>query len=202
MTKDDLRKELLERRRRLTPGEVADASRRISERFFGAVDLASIRVLHTFIRIAKFNELDTSMIYMRLWRDRPQITTAAPRIDHATGEMDAVIFDETTVLVKDRWGIRESSDGEVISPTEIDIVLVPMLGFDRLGHRVGYGKGFYDRFLTQTAPGCLKIGLCHWGPQDTPIETHPADIPLDLCITPDAVFHPERTPVEANDWSN
>jgi len=202
MTKNDLRNILLARRRDLSAGEVVEISRKISERFFAEVDLASIRNLHTFIRITKFNEIDTSMIYMRIWRDLPHIATFAPRIEHETGRMQSIAFDAHTPLVEGRWGIREPASGEMVPPSEIDIVLVPLLGFDRFGHRVGYGKGFYDRFLRQTRLDCLKVGLCHWAQLDTPIETHEADVPLDLVITPDDIFRPETSIKELNDWSN
>lgn len=202
MTKSELTKQLLARRAELRASEIVEMSRRIAERFFAEIELAAVRDLHTFIRIAKFNEIDTSMIYMRLWRDRPQIATFAPRIDHETGIMENVAFDEQTPLVEGRWGIREPASGEIISPEKLDLVLVPMLGFDHFGHRIGYGKGFYDRLLRQTRLDCLKVGLCHWAPLGDPIETHEADVPLDLVITPDAVFRPETSVKELNDWSN
>lgn len=177
-------------------------SRKITDRFFAEIDLRSIRSLHTFIRIAKFNEIDTSMMYMRLWRDQPQIATYAPRIDHETGRMESVQFDARTPIIEGRWGIREPASGEMISPSDIDIVLVPTLGFDHFGHRVGYGKGFYDRFLRQTRLDCLKVGICHWPQLDEPIETHEADVPVDIVITPDSTFRPETSVQELNDWSN
>lgn len=202
MTKDELRKEMLERRRTLSSGEIVAISQNVAERFFAEIDLETVGRLHTFIRIAKFNEIDTSMIYMRLWRDRPQIATYAPQIDHETGRMQSVEFDEHTPLMTGRWGIREPAEGEMISPSEVDLVIVPMLGFDHLGHRIGYGKGFYDRFLKQTRLDCLKVGLCHWPPLDAPIETHEADVPLDIIITPNGVFRPETSLKELNDWAN
>src|SRR5690606_11115978 len=107
MTKTDLRNNLLARRRDLSAGEVVEMSRKISDRFFAEIDLTTVRCLHTFIRIAKFNEIDTSMIYMRIWRDRPYITTYAPRIGHETGIMQSIEFNERTPLTEERWGIRE-----------------------------------------------------------------------------------------------
>ncbi|HMM79800.1 MAG TPA: 5-formyltetrahydrofolate cyclo-ligase [Pyrinomonadaceae bacterium] len=202
MTKDELRKEMLERRRTLSSGEIVAISQNVAERFFAEIDLETVGRLHTFIRIAKFNEIDTSMIYMRIWRDWPRIATFAPRIDHETGRMESVRFDEHTPLVDGRWGIREPAEGEVVSPGKLDLVLVPMLGFDHLGHRIGYGKGFYDRFLRQTRLDCLKVGLCHWPPLDEPIETHEADVPLDIIITPNGTFRPETSLKELNDWAN
>lgn len=202
MTKGELRKNLLDRRRGLSVGEIVEISRQISDRLFSEIDLAAVGYLHTFIRIAKFNEIDTSMVYMRLWRDWPQVTTVAPRIDYETGRMQSVVFDGHTPLVEGRWGIREPAKGEMVPPSDIDMVLVPMLGFDHFGHRVGYGKGFYDRFLRQTRLDCLKVGLCHWAPLEEPIETHEGDVPLDLCVTPEGVFRPESSVSDLNDWSN
>lgn len=202
MTKDELRKELLERRRTLSSGEIVAISQKIAERFFAEIDLAAVGRLHTFIRIAKFSEIDTSMIYMRIWRDRPQITTVAPRIDHETGSMESIAFDAHTPLVEGRWGVREPATGEAVPPSDIDVILVPMLGFDHFGHRIGYGKGFYDRFLRQTRVDCLKVGLCHWPPLDEPIETHEADVPLDIIITPNGFFRPESSVSDINDWAN
>ncbi|KXK01507.1 MAG: putative 5-formyltetrahydrofolate cyclo-ligase [Acidobacteria bacterium OLB17] len=193
MTKSELRKEFLERRRGVSAGEVAEASRRIAERFFANVELDGVRFLHTFIRIPKFNEIDTSAIYMRVWRDLPEITTVAPRVDHGTGGMDGIAFDEQTPLAEGRWGIREPAAGALIAPEKLDVVLVPMLIFDRAGHRVGYGKGFYDRFLKQVRPDCVKAGLCLWGPLDEPIETSEMDVALDLFITPNEIYRPGHT---------
>ncbi len=202
MTKTDLRNNLLARRRDLSAGEVVEMSRKISDRFFAEIDLTTVRCLHTFIRIAKFNEIDTSMIYMRVWRDRPYITTYAPRIDHEIGIMQSIEFNERTPLTEERWGIREPASGDMVATTDLDIVLVPLLGFDHFGHRVGYGKGFYDRFLRRTRLDCLKVGLCHWPTLDEPIETHEADVPLDVVITPDNTFRPETSVKELNDWTN
>lgn len=188
MRKSELRKVYLEKRRALSPGEVARMSSRIAERFFNEVDLAAIKTLHTFIRIAKFNEFDTSMIYYRIWHERRGIATCAPLTDRETGELDARYFDEETVLAENAWGIREPVGTEKADPEEIDLVIVPLLCFDESGQRVGYGKGYYDRFLARCRPDCLKIGVSLFPPVAAIDDTHGSDVPLDLCITPDHTF--------------
>jgi 5-formyltetrahydrofolate cyclo-ligase len=128
--------------------------------------------------------LDTSRIYYRLWKDRADIETYAPRIDLATGEMESVFFHAASDLTENRWGIREPDGEQTASPTEFDIVLVPLLAFDAQGHRVGYGKGYYDRFLSECRPACLKVGLCAFAAETKIDDVHPGDIKLDLCLTP------------------
>ncbi len=184
MTKAELRKLYLEKRAAMSPAELDAASRAIADRFFKAVDLARTKKLHTFIRVARYHELDTSRIYYRLWKGRADIETYAPRIDLVTGEMENVFFHAASDLIENRWGIREPDGEQTASPAEFDIVLVPLLAFDARGMRVGYGKGFYDRFLVECREDCLKIGLCAFAAETRIDDLHSGDIKLDLCLTP------------------
>lgn len=159
----------------------------IGKRFFAEIDLKGVRNFHTFIRIRKFSEVDTSNIYYRLWRDHPNIKTFAPRIHAAEGELESVYFDSGTQFAENVWGIREPV-GDAAAPAEMDLVLVPLLCFDTRGHRVGYGKGFYDRFLARCRPGCQKIGVSYFLPEPEIAEIGENDIPLDACITPVKLF--------------
>jgi len=62
------------------------------------------------------------------------------------------------------------------------------MAFDLKGYRIGYGAGFYDRFLEQCRPGILKVGLSHFPPLDQLIDTNDHDMKLDFCITPYKVY--------------
>ena len=62
---------------------------------------------------------------------------------------DHIICDDNTILNENDYGIMEPVDGTIIPYENIDMVICPLLTFDKNGYRVGYGKGFYDRFLTQ-----------------------------------------------------
>ena len=68
------------------------------------------------------------------------------------------------------------------------MVLVPLLAFDSKGYRVGYGKGFYDRFLKQCRNDCVKIGLSYFEPIDAINDAGEFDVPLDFCITPQKAY--------------
>jgi 5-formyltetrahydrofolate cyclo-ligase len=188
MTKSKLRKRYLEKRAALSPTEAAAMSGRIAERFFNEVDLTAVKTLHTFIRIAKFNEFDTSMIYYRIWRDRRRVATCAPVMDRDTGELESYFFDEETVFIENAWGIREPVGTEKADPEKIDLVIVPLLCFDETGHRVGYGKGYYDRFLARCRPDCLKAGISYYPPEDKIANVHSGDVAVDLCVTLERVY--------------
>lgn len=188
MTKPELRKLYLEKRRSLTADEVAARSRQIADRLFASVDLASIDTLHCFISIAKFNEIDTSIIFQKLWNDLPRLRTFAPRMNRETDELEHLPYNAVSELIENSWGIREPAGDEKADPKEIDLVIVPLLCFDEGGHRVGYGKGYYDRFLDRCRPDCFKAGVSLFPPAGRIDGIHDGDVPLDLCITPDALF--------------
>lgn len=188
MTKSELRKIYLEKRASLSSNDVATASGKITDRFFETVDLAPVGVVHTFIRMAKFNEIDTSMIYFRLWRDHPSIITAAPRTDLKTGDIESVSFDESSEWTENAFGIREPARADTIEADRIDLVVVPLLCFDRSGHRVGYGKGMYDSFLAACRPDCIKVGVSLFPPVDAISGVTRSDVALDICVTPDAAY--------------
>ena len=104
-------------------------------------------------------------------------------------EMESLIYPVKTELIENKWGIREPVSGEAVKPTTIDMILVPGLAFDRAGHRVGYGKGFYDRFLKTCRDDCVKIGLSYFEPVDEIAEAHEGDAALDFCVTPEGIFN-------------
>src|SRR5690606_20730654 len=94
------------------------------------------------------------------------------------------LWDEHTVLHSNRWGIPEPVGGTEVGADILDAVLVPLLAFDTDGNRVGYGKGFYDRFLAQCRPESLKIGLSFFEPLPGISDVSEQDIRLSACITP------------------
>lgn len=172
----------------LSAEDVAAASSRIADRLIDFLSGRQFETLHTFIRLIKFNEIDTSVIYFRLWKDLPDVTTIAPRIVPGTTELEHIPIDARTELIENQWGVREPSGETRFLATEIDVVLVPLLCFDRRGFRVGYGGGFYDRFLNECRADCLKIGLSFWPPIDNVDDSRDEDIILDACITPHETY--------------
>jgi len=97
-------------------------------------------------------------------------------------------FQADTAFQKNENNIHEPMDGTVTAAGIIDMVFVPMLIFDTRGYRIGYGKGFYDKYLDQCRPDCIKVGFCYFDPVDKIEDTHDFDVPLNLCITPQKVY--------------
>lgn len=190
MLKSELRKIHLARQRALSPAERSAKSTRIADKFFAGFDLAGVRFLHCFIAIDKFNEIDTTVFFKRLWSEFPDVITVVPRVKMGTSEMESLKFTPQTELVKNIWDIHEPSHDEFIAAAQIDMVLVPGLAFDRSGHRVGYGKGFYDKFFSRCRPDCLKIGLSYFEPVEQITDIHEGDFPVDAVVSPNLIYRP------------
>lgn len=188
MKKSELREIYLKRRNSLASDDAAEMSGRIADRFFSDFDLVTIATLHCFISIPKFNEVDTSLIFKWLWSEYPHVLTLAPRVNRESGELEHLTYTPQMDLSENSWGIREPSGTESVDAKQIDLVLVPLLCFDRRGYRVGYGKGYYDRFLRECRTDCRKVGLSFFPPIDEINDIHAGDVAIDQCITPDKVF--------------
>lgn len=134
------------------------------------------------------NEPDPTNIMRWLGFMSPGMIEVMPRIHSEGGKMDAVIFEEGQSVSTNTFGIVEPDGNEVVNPEDIDMIIIPMLAFDRMGNRVGYGKGFYDRFLHRCKADCLKVGLSYFEPVEKISDVHSGDVRLDLCITPERVY--------------
>jgi 5-formyltetrahydrofolate cyclo-ligase len=188
MTKSALRRSFLARRQLLTPDERETASAQIIANFFSNFDLSEVRFLHCFIPIEQFGEVDTRPLFQRIWSQYPHIQTVVPRVDHEKNQLESLRYDSGVDLVLNRWNISEPSHDQYVEPIDMDVVLVPLLCFDRTGHRVGYGKGFYDGFLRRCRADCQKVGLSIFEPVDEISDSHETDVRLDSCVTPDRLF--------------
>jgi len=188
MKKDELRKIYLAKRKALSEAEYVQLNFELYQQFFANIDLSFIKVIHTFFPVASKHEPDTWLIIDRLRREFPHIRISIPRTDIRANTLENFYFEGLHELVTTAWGIQEPKQGIPTETEQIDLVLVPLLAVDKTGHRVGYGKGFYDRFLSQCRPGCLKIGLSFFELVDTINGVESTDINLNYCITPTGVI--------------
>jgi 5-formyltetrahydrofolate cyclo-ligase len=189
MTKEALRKIFLQKRLTLSEAEYLQLSRQMTENFFALVDLSFLKVIHTFLPIRKNNEPDTWMIVDRIRREFPHIRIAVPKINNQTSMLDNFYFEGLHQLENNTWGIPEPKQGIPVGTEKIDAALVPLLAFDRVGHRVGYGRGFYDKFLSTCRPDCKRIGLSFFEGVESIDNVHKQDLRLDMVVTPAEVLH-------------
>ena len=102
-------------------------------------------------------------------------------------QLEHFYWDSSTELLANRWGILEPI-GEPNSEVDtINMVIIPLLVADVFGHRVGYGKGYYDRFLSQLNNDVIKVGLSFFDPIET-VHPDPWDIPLNTLVTPNNIW--------------
>jgi len=143
--------------------------------------------VHIFLPIRRLKEPDTFMLADWLRANYPEMKLVISRSDLEAGTMDHYVWEQDDLLEVNAWGIKEPRSGLSIMPHQLDAVLVPLLGFDRQGNRIGYGKGFYDRFLAVCRPDCLKVGLSFFEAVDS-LPMEPTDIPLDFCISSQQIW--------------
>lgn len=187
MTKQELRKIYLQKRSSLTPAEYGALNEKICESFFLNIDLSTVNVLHLFLPIKKFNEPNTWLIVERLKKEFPHIKLSVPKVKAGSNDLEHFYLEHSQQFQLSDWEIPEPDFGNLTDIAHMDMILVPLLIFDRRGHRVGYGKGFYDKFLSTASPNCKKVGLSFFPPVDT-IEINEHDQPLDIVVTSEGVY--------------
>ncbi len=140
---------------------------------------------HIFLPISEKKEINTEyLLHILHGKDK---TVIVPKADFESGEMIHYILQENTHLSLSKHGIPEPVSGITVTPKDIEVVFVPLLCFDKTGTRIGYGKGFYDRFLAKCSPNTQIIGLSFFAAEDK-IEADTTDIPLDFCVTPTTIY--------------
>jgi 5-formyltetrahydrofolate cyclo-ligase len=184
MNKKELRKIFVAKRNGLTKGEVQIKSRHICDKFFTSIDLSSIKVLHIFLPIEKNNEPDTQLIIDGVRKDFPHIRITVPRINQQTGLLENVYITQDHLFKKNAWDINEPIEGTITDPGDIDLIVIPLLTFDNQGNRVGYGKGFYDKFLAYCRPDAKRVGISLFDGVERIDDVDGTDQRLHYCITP------------------
>ncbi|RNI28763.1 5-formyltetrahydrofolate cyclo-ligase [Rufibacter latericius] len=184
--KADLRKEYSQRRQQFSVEEIEVCSERISARFLAEFAPKPGQTVHTFLPIQQLQEVNTWHIVRQLWQHNVQV--AVPVANPKDFSMAHFLTTPETQLQESKWGIPEPVNALPIPESEIDIVLIPLLTFDLQGHRVGYGKGFYDRFLALLPQMSQKLGLSLEPPVEIIDDVSATDLTLDAVITPDQVW--------------
>lgn len=186
MKKAFLRTEYLQKRKELTQDQVDEYNNAIVENIASFLAEQSIKTIHIFLPQHSKNEIDTWKIISFLNLHFPDIQIVAPRIISGTKELEHYLLTPETELINNRWKIPEPDpdNSTKIEPYKIDVVLIPLLAFDKKGFRVGYGGGYYDRFLAQCQPDILKIGLSFFEAINEINDIDPFDVAMDYCITP------------------
>lgn len=175
MDKQALRRCIRERKRAMTEGEIVSASRRLGELFVASPLYQNAKTIYGYLPYNQ--EVRTVPMLERALRDGKRV--AVPKV--YGDEMKFIYMEDLSLVSKGYAGIPEPlADGPVADdPTAL--VLMPGLAFDREGHRIGYGSGFYDKFLA-SEPGHPTLALCYEFQMQEHLDTEEFDIPVDCVL--------------------
>jgi len=184
MLKKDLRIKYSKLRSSLSPTLISQQSIAIANSVL-QLPIWNHNNYHIFLPIKKKLELDTEgVISILLGLDKNVIV---PKII-SNSQLEHYLLTDNTKFITNHLDIPEPIDGIIIQPEKIDVVFIPLLAFDTCGNRIGYGKGYYDRFLNQCNKDVLKIGLSLFEAEDKIDDILPTDIPLNFCVTPNKTY--------------
>lgn len=185
-SKSTLRKEYKSKRANLTEDARRQYAIDISKQLISKWKFQD-KTISVFMPIRRLLEIDTSFIVKELEQKNRLCAPVANLVSH---EMNNYTFSEDT-LIENQWGIPEPQNGILVEPKNIDVVIVPLLISDIFGNRLGYGKGFYDRFLARCRRDALFIGVNYFDPISKTLEIDEHDLPLNYLVTPSTVYQSE-----------
>ncbi len=185
MTKSELRIAYKQHRKSLSEDSIEDLSLKIANHLL-TLPIWDKSYYHIFLPIVEQKEVNTEYILNILSGKDKHIVIS--KSDFSKLELTHYLLTDSTTIKTNEWNIPEPIDGIPIDTKLIDVVFVPLLAFNEQGHRVGYGKGFYDRFLSQCQPETLKIGLSFFEAESNIEDISSDDIALDYCVTPEKTY--------------
>ena len=182
LTKLALRRSFLKKRYALSDQEHEDMSFAIANNCL-KLPIWHLDYYHIYLPIKAKAEIDTTLILTLLQGKDKQVIL--PRIKGS--ELEHILLTDITKLKTNILGITEPEKGIKISPEQIDVIFLPLLAWDKSGNRLGYGKGFYDNFLSLCKTNTIKVGLSFFDPVDKIVDIRSEDIRMDFCVNPEGI---------------
>ena len=179
--KDDIRKSIKQIREKLSENFVNENSKIIAAKLFSQPAVNDAFVILSYYS-AK-NEVNTLEIIEKLIIMNKKVALPISKPDRT--DLIVSLFSSISELKPGGFGIMEPDPNKlcILQPEQIDIILVPGIAFDRMGNRIGYGKGYYDRFLSSLTHEHVKIGLCFDFQLYDELPCDYFDVPVDYVIT-------------------
>lgn len=175
MDKTALRKEIREKKRAMTQEQIENASHALAQQFFATSYYQEAKTLYGYLPYNQ--EVRTEPILLQALKDGKKV--AVPKVYGDT--MRFIYLEDMNGIEKGYAGIPEPVADEPVAADETALVLMPGLAFDKEGHRIGYGGGFYDKFLS-AEPTHPTVALCYDFQMLPNLETEEFDVPVDLVL--------------------
>ena len=185
MNKTDLRIKYKQLRNQLSVSQIDEMSMAVANQIL-KLNIWTNTYFHVFLPIKSRNEVNTEYILHVLQGKDKEIVISKSNFE--TLEMQHFLLTDNTKIKNNKYNIPEPINGLEVAVSNIDVVFVPLLAFDKNGNRVGYGKGFYDKFLSKCKPKTIKIGLSFFESEEFISDVSENDIKLDYCITPNKIY--------------
>ena len=185
MVKKEARKKSKEARKQLSQEEIEDKSLAIANQLL-RMNIWDKFYYHLFLTIEEQKEINTEYILQILAGKDKEIVIS--KCEFTTLGMTHFLLTDNTKIKKNSYNVPEPVNGLEVPDAKIDVVFVPLLAYDKQGNRVGYGKGFYDNFLSKCKPETIKIGLSFFPPEEKIEGVSESDVKLDFCVTPERIF--------------
>ena len=175
MDKKALRREIREKKRAMSVEEIEERSARLGELFAQTEAYQKAKTIYGYMPYNQ--EVRTVPILEQALRDGKKV--AVPKVYGDT--MNFIYLDDLSQVEKSDMGIPEPVADEPVAEDKTALVLMPGLAFDKEGHRIGYGGGFYDKFL-MAEPNHPTVALCYEFQMFAHLDTEEFDIPVDLVL--------------------
>ena len=183
--KNQLRLKYKRLREELSPEHTEDHSPHIANHD-PQLPLRDYSFSHFFLSISEKREINTeALLHILQGKDKNVVLSKS---DLETHHLTNYLLTDSTILKNNAWGIPEPQGGIEIPPQQIEVVFIPLLAFDKSGHRIGYGKGFYDRFLSACTGRTIKVGLSFFEAEKEIPGILSSDVPMDYCVTPEKIY--------------
>ena len=175
MNKQELRRAIRERKRAMTEEEIVERSNALAEKFYNSPAYQAASTIYGYLPYNQ--EVRTIPMLQRALDEGKRV--AVPKVYGE--EMRFIYLDDLTQVSKGYAGIPEPIADAPVAEDQRALVLMPGLAFDPQGHRIGYGGGFYDRFLAQE-PHHPTLALCYEFQMQAHLDTEEFDIPVDTVL--------------------
>ncbi|ELY1978642.1 5-formyltetrahydrofolate cyclo-ligase [Flavobacterium psychrophilum] len=185
MNKKELRLKYKKLRQNLSQNDIEEMSLEIANAIL-KLNIWNKTYFHVFLPIEEQKEVNTEFVLHLLQGKDKEIVVSKANFE--TREMTHFLLTDNTKIKKNQYNIPEPIDGLEVPVHKIEVVFVPLLAYDKLGNRVGYGKGFYDKFLSECKPETIKIGLSFFESEAFISDVFENDVTLNFCVTPKTIY--------------
>lgn len=183
--KEEIRGNLRSSRKGIPQSIFLQYSKTIIDHFYDQEEYQNANTIHCYVSMNERREVNTQPLIREMLSNNKGVVVPVTQFEDQS--LQHIKLNAFSDLETNKWGVLEPRRGEEYQTSDIDLVIVPMVGGDEHAHRIGYGGGFYDRFLQNIR--VRTIGFCFEQNIVSSLPTEPFDVPLDKIITEERIIN-------------